>query len=212
MDIYINYDCDRASLENIYERLINIVAKIGQTHFAPPAKNELAAEQGKMSVNGANALSLGFLTEIPELAKYSALPSEQRLRRQALECVVAVLKSLVAWVGAANRAAQEEQAHDANERNKDTSSIFTSEARMSVSRNSGSATPEGVSGATDVEQFAAAKHKKTALLEGIRKFGFKPKHVRVMACVSGVDHIMTCIPLSLSGHQIPRGPRFHQKQ
>ena len=35
VEIYINYDCDRAARENIYERLMNIVSKIGQTHFAP---------------------------------------------------------------------------------------------------------------------------------------------------------------------------------
>ena len=42
VEIYINYDCDRAAPENIYEKLMNIVSKIGQTHFAPPSLSTAA--------------------------------------------------------------------------------------------------------------------------------------------------------------------------
>ncbi len=185
VDIYINYDCDRNSLENIYERLINILAKIGQTQFAPSAKAELAAEQAGKSGDKANAAalhSLGFSTEIPELAKYTGLSPEQRLKRQSLECIVAVLRSLVSWVAASNRPPHQSEAvsRTSEDRNRLEPSSDTAEGRTSFSRNSVINTPEIPSASDDVERIEAAKQRKTSLLEGIKKFNFKPKRVSVL--------------------------------
>lgn len=102
VELYINYDCDRASPENIYEKLMNIVSKIGQTHFAPPSKEELT--QSGTSKSGKDgfgpsippSLSTAALTEA-EKTSYAGLSPEIKLRKQSLECLVAALNSLVAW-------------------------------------------------------------------------------------------------------------------
>lgn len=102
VELYINYDCDRASPENIYEKLMNIVSKIGQTHFAPPSKEELTQSgSSKTSKDGLGpsippSLSTAALTEA-EKTSYAGLSPEIKLRKQSLECLVAALNSLVAW-------------------------------------------------------------------------------------------------------------------
>ena len=106
VEIYINYDCDRAALDNIYEKLMNIVSKIGQTHFAPPSKEELQSQNStsKQASGGQGpaippSLSTAALAgkDGPDAPHYAGLSPEIKLRRQSLECLVAALKSLVAW-------------------------------------------------------------------------------------------------------------------
>ena len=105
VEIYINYDCDRAALDNIYEKLMNIVSKIGQTHFAPPSKEEqsqsVSSKQSGGSSGPAIPPSLATIAlsakDGPDAPHYAGLPPEIKLRRQSLECLVAALRSLVVW-------------------------------------------------------------------------------------------------------------------
>ncbi|ODN81723.1 hypothetical protein L202_02117 [Cryptococcus amylolentus CBS 6039] len=204
VEIYINYDCDRASLENIYERLMNIVSKIGQTHFAPPSKEELAAG-GSTKHSGGSAgpaipaslstAALGGDTG-PNSPHYANLPPEVTLRRQSLECLVAALKSLVAW-STSNSGARGQQHEDLQPGNEDglgrhhsSGSVSGSNAELAAPTPvwpadpnlrtpsisglaSGQNTPD--LGEDDVNRFESAKQRKTNLLEGIKKFNFKPK-------------------------------------
>lgn len=105
--------------------------------------------------------------------------SESQLRRQGLLCLVSVLRSLVAW-GTGSKAT-DEGAPPISARS------ITDERRESNSE----ATPERLSGtgsleairqvtpdiADDPSRFESAKQKKTTLLEGIKKFNFRPKRV-----------------------------------
>jgi len=201
VEIYINYDCDRAALENIYERLMNIVSKIGQTHFAPPSKEELGQNGSSKHASG----SAGGPSIPPSLSTaalnvdsphYAGLAPEVKLRRQSLECLVAALKSLVAWSaitsnkrgGGADDVPR--SSVDGLGRNHTTDSAAGSNLDLAAptpswptdiaSRNSVSGiASNGVStpdiGTDDVERFENAKQRKTTLQEGIKKFNFKPK-------------------------------------
>lgn len=83
---------------------MNIVSKIGQTHFAPPSKEELKQGEGTRSAkdgsgNGPNippSLTTAAMGE-KENASYAGLSPEIKLRRQSLECLVNALKSLSSW-------------------------------------------------------------------------------------------------------------------
>lgn len=107
--------------------------------------------------------------------------SEAQLRRQGLECLVAVLKSLVAW-GTASTSLPEHtsdpmtRSQAAEESRKDNMTPDNSTDRLSVGTQDPSrvTTPEAMD---DPTKFESAKQRKTTLLEGIKKFNFKPKRV-----------------------------------
>ncbi|EIW73609.1 hypothetical protein TREMEDRAFT_25229 [Tremella mesenterica DSM 1558] len=182
VEIYINYDCDPSSLENVYERLMNIVSKIGQTHFAPPSKEEQAGSSKPQHGKDAPAIPLSLtsasLTETA--AHYAGLAPEVKLRRQSLECLVAALKSLVAWSAITSSTKPSEDGRpsvDGLGRDRsntgsrvEVSTITPTWPSEAALRNNGSPDIDD-----DVERFESAKARKTTLLEGIKQFNYKPK-------------------------------------
>lgn len=197
VEIYINYDCDRAALDNIYEKLMNIVSKIGQTHFAPLSKEELAAQQGgtgSKQAGGAGpaippSLSTAALggKDGADAPHYAGMAPEVKLRRQSLECLVAALKSLVAWSTSTSARHPDEprQSIDGLGRQQE-GSVAGSTSNLEISAptptwpmdhsaraSSGLNTPDV--GDDDVEKFESAKQRKNTLAEGIKQFNFKPK-------------------------------------
>jgi brefeldin A-inhibited guanine nucleotide-exchange protein len=188
VEIYINYDCDRAAPENIYEKLMNIVSKIGQTHFAPPSKEELKQGEGSTkSKDSGPALpsSLSTAALAPENKAYANLSPEIKLRRQSLDCLVAALQGLSRWV----------MSNPNQPKHEDGSSVpRSSEDHVGRTLNGGSVSelpapsptwPAGsghTNGANtpaeqddDVARLEGQKQRKTTLQEGIKKFNFKPK-------------------------------------
>lgn len=193
VDIYINYDCDRASIENIYERLVNVIAKIGQIPPGTYGKSDDLVENGK---NQSQPLLAGFSTDTSSdysriLQKYSGLTGEARLKRQSLECVVGTLKSLVAWV----------QANKVPERDEDLTNGESpaaprrSEHRMSMTSSANASTPDISLQEDDPEKLESARQRKVSMLEGIRMFNFKPKKV------SHLGRSETCAKRRLQGIQ-----------
>ncbi|KAF8265707.1 hypothetical protein EI94DRAFT_1734979 [Lactarius quietus] len=83
VDIYINYDCDSEASDNIYERLVNVITKLSssttQTSAAAPSLSTTALS----NPHAVDPAALG--------------QSEAQLRRQGLECLASILRSLVAW-------------------------------------------------------------------------------------------------------------------
>ncbi|WVR06225.1 hypothetical protein IAU60_003255 [Kwoniella sp. DSM 27419] len=203
VEIYINYDCDRAAPENIYEKLMNIVSKIGQTHFAPPSKEELGQGGPSKQAGGSNGPAIPPSLSTAALGgehghnapHYAGLSPEIKLRRQSLECLVAALKSLVSWstAGPSVKVNQEDAPRGSEDglgrhHASDSMSGSTSQlaaptptwpadpsSRSSVSgvASNGVSTPD--IGEDDVGRFESAKQRKNTLLEGIKKFNFKPK-------------------------------------
>jgi brefeldin A-inhibited guanine nucleotide-exchange protein len=112
--------------------------------------------------------------------------SESQLRRQGLECLVAVLRSLVAWGVSPNSTAGktvEEPLPSARSMTEETKrDAVSSDVNLDKLSATGSSietfrqtTPDF---GDDPTRFESAKQKKTTLLEGIKKFNYKPKRVR----------------------------------
>ncbi|GAA5897123.1 hypothetical protein JCM8208_003734 [Rhodotorula glutinis] len=207
VDIYLNYDCDRSSLDNIYERLLNVVSKLGTTYFPPstPKPNEpvLSALAPSASPFPLAATSLFDDSRFTDPA-FVGTPPEAHIKRQSLECLVTVLRSLVSWAGRGagpsggsavpptpfngTSARQSEdggaeprtsEADAVGERTPALSSSLSSSALNGGgaggrSSTSGANTPD-VSAPDEPSRFENAKLRKTTLLEGIKKFNFKPK-------------------------------------
>ncbi|RPD67347.1 hypothetical protein L226DRAFT_452320 [Lentinus tigrinus ALCF2SS1-7] len=186
VEIYLNYDCDSEATDNIYEHLINIVSKIVTapiTHVAPKANDPAspALQPQTKHPHGNHQVPPSFSTaalSVPGNVDTSTIGnSEAQLRRQGLECLVAVLKSLVAW-GTASTSTPEPPTDpttrsQAEESRRETMTPDFSTDRLSPGgADTRGPTPELVD---DPTKFESAKQKKTTLLEGIKKFNFKPK-------------------------------------
>jgi brefeldin A-inhibited guanine nucleotide-exchange protein len=198
VEVYLNYDCDRTSLDNIYERLINVVSRIGTTQFTtvtPAGPSGAEATSSRESTSGGGTLA--SMPPIPPPAgapppdpSLAMMPYEVRLKRQSLECLVFVLRSLVAWSGkgvavpgslaTSSDMAPSESSASMHVNGTRTSEDTTLEPPSLASSYSGTSTPEPppMTPADDPSRFENAKQRKTTLLEGIKKFNFKPKRVR----------------------------------
>ncbi|GMK57374.1 hypothetical protein CspeluHIS016_0402080 [Cutaneotrichosporon spelunceum] len=179
VEIYLNYDCDRAAPENIYEKLMNTVSKIGQTHFAPPSKEELQGGSSKQASGGhgpAIPPSLSTTALGHEPPQYAGLSPEIKLRRQSLECLVAALKSLATWSsgnpGRADDSTVPRSSEDLDRPRSGGPNELT--APVPTPREVGSPNPE-LAENDDVSKLENEKQRKNMLMDGVKKFNFKPK-------------------------------------
>ncbi|KJA24651.1 hypothetical protein HYPSUDRAFT_65529 [Hypholoma sublateritium FD-334 SS-4] len=188
VEIYLNYDCDSEAADNIYEHLINLVSKFASATSAHPqrgAEPPSPALSPTPKNQGQNPMSFtGAGISVPGTMDTSTMGlSEAQLRRQGLECLVAVLRSLVAWGIASNTSAGkgvEEPMPSARSMTEETKrEAASSDANLDRLTATGASietfrqtTPDLTD---DPTKFESAKQKKTTLLEGIKKFNYKPK-------------------------------------
>ncbi|EGN93072.1 hypothetical protein SERLA73DRAFT_172424 [Serpula lacrymans var. lacrymans S7.3] len=189
VEIYLNYDCDSEAVDNIYEHLMNIISKIctSPSSSTPQKANDPASPSLQPHSKSHNStvppsLNSTSLSVSGSMDTSMMGLSEAQLRRQGLECMVAVLRSLVSWGTAAGRTPGESSADPTTrsqigeETRQETVTPDPSVEGLSVSAGSFEAlrqqTPDVVD---DPTKFESAKQKKTTLLEGIKKFNFKPK-------------------------------------
>ncbi|KAH9954231.1 hypothetical protein BC827DRAFT_1262273 [Russula dissimulans] len=174
VDIYINYDCDSEATDNIYEHLVNVITKLSSSSQSsvPSQKNVESAVSApppptkSQSTTLAPSLSTTALSSPSAVDPTTPIQSEAQLRRQGLECLVAVLRSLVAW-GTGKSTTLEDPSN--NESMPDASASLD---RLPLSDVVRGTTPDI---ADDPSRFESAKQKKTTLMEGIKRFNQKPK-------------------------------------
>lgn len=204
VDIYINYDCDRSSIENVYERMISSISRIGTTSYttvtpAQPSSGNLSGPGDIVNASAGSGVQIGLGSQ--EKDPFGNMPYEQRLKRQSLDALVNTLRSLVSWAGKGttsgpsgsvnsvvsppaihtstsdlNAASQEDvnQSSDDIRPPLNRASISESDLQRPGSSASGYQTPDY---RDDPERFETAKQRKTTLIEGIKRFNAKPKKV-----------------------------------
>ncbi|KAH0587527.1 hypothetical protein H2248_006309 [Termitomyces sp. 'cryptogamus'] len=183
VEIYLNYDCDSEAADNIYEHLINIISKISTT---PPTPNQRGSEPSSPALSPTNKNhtsgappSISSVLSVPGTMDTSVLGlSEAQLKRQGLECLAAVMRSLVAWGTAVSRVTEEPLPTPAKSQVGEELPLTPEGSLDKLAASTASVetlrqpTPEIID---DPGRFESAKQKKTTLLEGIKKFNFKPK-------------------------------------
>ena len=181
-----------------------IFSKISSAHQVV-SKANTAAEQGQTpttpasSTPGRPSLPPSLTTSaLADTTATDAHLSEARLRRLALESLVDVLRSLVAWGIVARQSQQNVDLEtsasnsqmqsrisiheDPNQRLDASDSVLdrlspVQSGSLDLRRN----TSDLAIAVDDPSRFESAKQRKTILLEGIRKFNFKPKRVSNVA-------------------------------
>ncbi|KAJ7744471.1 Sec7-domain-containing protein [Mycena maculata] len=188
VEIYLNYDCDSEAADNIYEHLMNIISKIGSMPFAaaPPKTSEPPSPALSPTVKNHHgpvppSLSTTALAVSGTMDTSVMGLSENQLKRQGLECLVAVLRSLVAWGTASGKmsddalATPSTRSHAGEEIRRDSVGTEQSLDKLSAGPSVEALRQPTPDLMDDPSKFESAKQKKTTLLEGIKKFNFKPK-------------------------------------
>ncbi|KAI9756555.1 MAG: hypothetical protein M4579_003814 [Chaenotheca gracillima] len=193
VEIYLNYDCDRMALDNVFQRIIEHLSRISTSSVPVSAAQEqqYQAQQTKSSKSTSDWQSRGTLP--PSLSTASIgngpeqdpnLPIEYSLKLESLECLVRTLDSLVNWSqqGIAETSAQMQDFDPRTSVEDMRDSFDTSNITPSIStpKISNSETPPRVGtplpqAQDDPSELEKAKQRKTALFNGVRQFNFKAK-------------------------------------
>ncbi|KAJ2963214.1 hypothetical protein NQZ79_g1686 [Umbelopsis isabellina] len=198
VEIYLNYDCDKEALDNIYERLVNVLSRITTTHAVNvpgkehPDMRHSADKTQSGQVNGTSVVIPPRLTTdtVQPNERHNAAanqPSEMALKYKSLESLVAVLRSLVTWYnnGAVSVSTngedeptprESEDQQQSNSAEGLTNHSNTSMPKLSpASSNTHIANGTSSSALDDPEQFESRKHRKQMQQEGVRLFNWKAK-------------------------------------
>jgi brefeldin A-inhibited guanine nucleotide-exchange protein len=190
VEIYLNYDCDRTALDNMYQIIIEQLSRISSTPVTVTVTQQQQYQEHHLRVPGSAAEWHQRGTLPPSLATANmtnnqqnppAVPAEYIMKQQALECLVEILRSLDNWSsqGIADVAGI---ARDPGSRN----SFEDSRESLDTGRGQSESSPRTMGGEfgtgqstpvveDDPSQLELAKQRKTALSNGIKQFNFKPK-------------------------------------
>ncbi|TGZ85018.1 Sec7-domain-containing protein [Ascodesmis nigricans] len=189
VEFYLNYDCDDSALDNMFQRIIEHLARIATTHVEiTDAQIQQYPEHRKVITRSTQRNQVA----IPPLSTNTvggahnltpadpAFPVEYMLKRDALDGLIAVLRSLVEWSQKDVENVQR-QSNDSDHDEEDSSDQGRSSPRRSTVGTPTASTPIGDGGSDsgklfdDPNQLERVKARKTALNESIRLFNFKPK-------------------------------------
>ncbi|KAA8902089.1 hypothetical protein FN846DRAFT_780695 [Sphaerosporella brunnea] len=193
VEIYLNYDCDDSALDNMFQRLIEHLAKIATSHV-PITDVQLhayveQAQKGK-SVSGYRgssslppSLSTASIAAAPTTPVEPTFPQEFPLKKQSLDCLVNVLQSMVEWSqkdladALQHTADMEDGGRDSldNSHPSQTPRVSTVITPTATTPHNELANDSNGSSLDDYNELEKAKQRKTALMESIRQFNFKPK-------------------------------------
>lgn len=189
VEIYLNYDCDRTALDNIYQSIIEHLSRICSTPVVvtPSQQQQYHESHGKGAMPVSEWHSKGAL--LPSLSTASmahpptptqTYPIEYVMKQQSLRCLVEILRSLDNWSSQlaskdsngvrhpGSRASYE----DSRESLDQAGPVPPSPRILSGGFDSGNSTPIAEDDPSEIER---VKKRKTALNEAVRQFNFKPK-------------------------------------
>lgn len=186
MELYLNYDCDRTVVNNIFQTVIEDLSKFATAPVTvTPAQEQLYEEKSSHASQNAGAEwqlkgmlppALTVVHIVPPTESESEIPKEYSIKRAALDSLVDALRSLVNWSmvgrpdidnGASNgenRASTDDIRESIDPSNSDSAS------RMETPLPPSTPIIED-----DPAQLEKEKARKTAMSKAIRLFNEKPK-------------------------------------
>ena len=189
VEMYLNYDCDRAALDNMYQGTIEHLSRICSTPVAvTPAQQQIYQEQHNKAPTSTEWRQQNTLPPYLSATHVStnanappSIPTDYVLKQKSLECLVEILQSLDNWssqepsdpaVGSQYQGSNHSM-EVSREHLEVASSRFPASPRISSADfSTGPSTPTLED---DPSQIENVKKRKTALNEGVRQFNFKPK-------------------------------------
>ena len=188
VEMYLNYDCESTALDNMFQKTIEHLSRIASTPMSASAQLQQQYQEQTMKDMDAD-LDWHDHGKLPPPLTTSSLsipwnhewdlPVDFLLKQQSLDCLVRVLRSLINW-------SQDNLAATAAKLQLYDQRTSVEGMRESMDHPHGPGSPRLSSVDTplapstplledDPNQLEKAKQRKTALLNGIRQFNFKPK-------------------------------------
>jgi brefeldin A-inhibited guanine nucleotide-exchange protein len=183
VEVYLNYDCDRTALDNMFQRVVEHLSKISSTQVTITAMQQQAyqdqrekqAKQMDWQSRGTLPPSLTTVSMNSSHEAEHAYPQEYAMKQESLEALVEILRSLVNWAQQAlpdnTKPNQPDLRPSLDDLRVSTDTRFMTESPM-VGSESGTVTPLAED---DYSQLERAKQRKTALTNALRLFNYKPK-------------------------------------
>ncbi|KAI9668898.1 MAG: guanine nucleotide exchange protein for ADP-robosylation factor [Caeruleum heppii] len=191
VETYLNYDCDRNALDNMFQRIIDSLSKIASTSVAatPAQQLQYQEQHGKLTPGNVEWQSRGMLPPSLSTANLNSLPEsdanlplEYSLKRESLDGLVETLRSLVNWsqqgIADVEGRLQEPDSRVSLTASRDSlekPDTGISTPKISNAETLGRSTTPLLEAEDDPNQLERAKQWKTALNNGIKQFNFKPK-------------------------------------
>ncbi|KAF2747861.1 protein transport protein sec72 [Sporormia fimetaria CBS 119925] len=183
VEVYLNYDCDRTALDNMYQQVVEHLSRLCSTPVTVTPLQQQAYQDYRAKQPGhfdwqnratlPPPLSTAQLTNPHE--PEHGFPPEYALKQESLSALVEILRSLVNW----SQQGVSENIRDSKfdtRASVDDLRVSTDTRTLTESPNvggdSGTVTPFAED---DPNQLEKAKQRKTALTNAIRQFNFKPK-------------------------------------
>ncbi|KAF9895039.1 guanine nucleotide exchange protein for ADP-robosylation factor [Aspergillus nanangensis] len=188
VELYLNYDCDRTALENIFQ---NIIEQLSRYASIPVSVNGIQQQQYqehhvKISSIGRDWHQRGTLPPSLTTANVSnvqqpnlqGVPAEYILKNQAVEGLVEILQSLDNW--ASQRIVDQAPAPPSTHKSIDNSresldtniGAYLASPRVEDADSTGRSTPVPED---DPGQMEKVKQRKIALMNANQQFNFKAK-------------------------------------
>ncbi|KAF2668457.1 hypothetical protein BT63DRAFT_374383 [Microthyrium microscopicum] len=190
VEVYLNYDCDRTALDNMFERIVEHLSRMSSSQVSLTPV-QMAAYLEHTAKYGSHSFDKSRRNLPPSLATVSmhaqqdsdlGYPAEYAMKHDSLEILVEILRSLVAWAQGLSQ--MELQTNSSStlakpSANDSRESLDRRESSLTLpSPRIGTDSPIGLSSPMtedDPSQFDREKQRKTAMASAIKQFNFKPK-------------------------------------
>lgn len=190
VEVYLNYDCDRTALENIFQNVIEQLSRYSNVPITLTSAQQQQYQENHTKISSIGAewhqrgtlppsLTTAAIANAPQ-PNLQGVPPEYILKNQAVECLVEIMRSLDNW--ASQRMADQavpvpnvssHKSMDNSRESLDTNAAtYLSSPRPETVDSGGRSTPAAED---DPSQIEKVKQKKIALMNAINQFNFKPK-------------------------------------
>ncbi|EEP81399.1 conserved hypothetical protein [Uncinocarpus reesii 1704] len=192
VELYLNYDCDRTALENMFQGIIEQLSRMSSMPVAVTAQQQQQYQEQHIktptSANGWHqpgtlppSLSTAKIDNTAPVNSQS-VPPEYAMKQKALECLVETLRSLDTWSSqdanvpkSVSREPFSRHSLEMSRESLDTTAptLATASPRLDAGEPlTGQSTPIPEDDPNEIEK---VKQRKIALTNAIRQFNFKPK-------------------------------------
>ncbi|UNI20431.1 guanine nucleotide exchange protein for ADP-robosylation factor [Purpureocillium takamizusanense] len=184
VEIYLNYDCDQ-TVDNIFQTIVEDLSKFSTTPVAITSINEQVYEElraksapaSEWQLKGILPPPLTVVHIVPQQEAEPDFPKEYAIKRLSLEALVESLRSLVNWSASLRADGTETVKADGDTKASldELRPSIDPTASESASRLETPLPPSTPVVDDDPDQLEKEKARKTALMNAIRQFNFKPK-------------------------------------